>query len=218
MIRAGAPVTSNEQRYGGLSGEAVARATGRDWDAWLELLDGLGAQEMDHKEIVALIAGPGELSSGWWQQSVAVGYEQARGLRVVGQTSAGGFQIGVQMTLPVPAGEAWDLLTEGPGRDTWLGTADGIEFRKGERYRTAEGASGEVRSMSPGERVRLTWSSPALAHPSTLQVTVVPSGGKASVRFHQERLSSLKERERMRTHWRDVLQELSQLVINRGRV
>ena len=153
-------MSSNEQRYGGLSGEAVARATGRDWDAWLELLDGLGAREMDHKEIVALIAGPGGLSSGWWQQSVAVGYEQARGLRVVGQTSAGGFQIGVQMTLPVSAGEAWDLLMEGPGRDTWLGTADGVEFRKGERYRTSEGVSGEVRSIVPGERVRLIWSSP----------------------------------------------------------
>ncbi len=205
-------MSSNEQRYGGLSGEAVARATGRDWDAWLELLDGLGAREMEHKEIVALIAGPGELSSGWWQQSLAVGYEQARGLRVVGQTSAGGFQIGVQMTLPVSAGEAWDLLTEGPGLGVWLGAADGIEFRKGERYRTLKGASGEVRSVIPGDRVRLTWSSPALAYPSTLQVTVVPSGGKASVRFHQERLSSLEERERMREHWRDVLKELSQLV------
>ncbi|MXW29209.1 MAG: SRPBCC domain-containing protein [Chloroflexi bacterium] len=211
-------MSSDEQRYGGLSGEAVDRATGRDWDAWLELLDGLGAREMDHKEIVALIAGPGALPSGWWQQMVAVGYGQARGLRVVGQTSAGGFQIGVQMTLPVSAGEAWDLLTEGPGLGVWLGTADGIDFRKGERYRTLEGASGEVRSVAPGERVRLTWSSPALAHPSTLQVTVMPSGGKASVRFHQERLSSLEERERMRAHWRDVLKELSQLATGRCRV
>ncbi len=216
-LAAGSAMASNEQRYGGLSAEAVARATGRDWDAWLEFLDGLGAREMDHKQIVALIAGPGGLSSGWWQQSVAVGYEQARGLRVVGQTSAGGFQIGVQMTLPVPAEEAWDLLTEGPGLGVWLGTADGIEFRKGERYRTLEGVSGEVRSLVPGERVRLTWSSPALAHPSTLQVTVLPSGGKASVRFHQERLSSLEERERMRDHWGDVLKELSQLVLSRCR-
>ena len=201
-----------EQRYSGLSGESVAKATGRDWDAWLAFLDDLGAQEMDHKEIVALIAGPGELASGWWQQSVAVGYEQARGLRVVGQTSAGGFQIGVQMTLPVSTGEAWDVMMEGPGRDVWLGTADDIEFRKGERYRTSEGVSGEVRSIVPGERVRLTWDSPELAHPSTLQVTIVPSGEKASVRFHQERLSSLEERERMREHWRDVLKELSQCI------
>lgn len=212
---AGSAMTGAEQRYSGLSAEAVARATGRDWDAWLAFLDSLGARSMDHKAIVALLAGPGGLSNGWWQQSVAVGYEQARGLRVVGQTSAGGFQIGVQMTLPASTDEAWDVMMEGPGRDLWLGTADGIEFRKGERYRTSEGASGEVRSVAPGERVRLTWASPALAHPSTLQVTILPSGEKASVRFHQERLSSLEERERMRKHWRGVLQELSRLLNGR---
>ena len=47
---------------------------------------------MNHKEFVALIPGPGQMSNGWWQQSVAVGYEQARGLRVVGQASDGGVQ------------------------------------------------------------------------------------------------------------------------------
>ena len=110
-------MSSNDQRYSGLSEEAVARSTGRNWNGRLAFLDGLSAQEMNHKEVVALIAGPGELSNGWWQQSVAVGYEQARGLRVVGQTSAGGFQIGVQMTLSISAGEAWDLYSGHDFRD-----------------------------------------------------------------------------------------------------
>ena len=202
---------SNAHRYSGLSGESVAKATGRGWDAWLGFLDGLGAREMDHKGIVALVAGPGELSSAWWQQSVAVGYEQSRGLRVVGQSSEGDFQLVAQKTLPVSADRAWDLLTERPGRDIWLGMADGLEFRKGERYRTTEGVWGEVRVAVPGQRIRLTWCSPDLARPSILQVTVVPSGGKASVRFQQEQLSSLEERERMQAHWRDALEGLLQL-------
>ena len=95
----------------------MTAATGRNWDEWIAFLDGLGAAEMDHKEIVALTAGPGGLSNGWWQQSVTVGYEQARGLRVIGQTSGADFQIGVQKTLPVPSDVAWALLAEGPGRD-----------------------------------------------------------------------------------------------------
>ena len=53
--------------------------------ARVKFLDRLGAPEALHKEIVALVAGPGGVSSAWWQQSVAVGYEQARGLRVPGQ-------------------------------------------------------------------------------------------------------------------------------------
>ena len=201
----------DDQTFNGMSSEAVARATGRNWDAWLAFLDDLGAQESDHKEIVALVAGPGGLTNGWWQQSVAIGYEQARGLRVVGQTSAGGYQVGVQKTLPMPAEAAWYLLTDGPGRALWLGTVDHLELRRGEQYHTGEGAWGEVRSVAIGQRVRLTWHSPELQSPSTLQVYVAPSGEKASVRFHQERLSSLEEREQMRARWRKALDGLSEL-------
>ena len=123
-------MTASDQRPGGMSNEAVNRTTGRDWDAWLQFLDGLGARDMDHKGIVALLAGPGQLANGWWQQMVAVGYEQARGLRVVGQTSEGAFQIGVQRTLPIPADVAWSLITESPGRAIWLGMVENLEFRQ----------------------------------------------------------------------------------------
>lgn len=203
---------TSEQKLSGVSDDAVAAATGRNWDEWIAFLDGLGAAEMNHKEIVALTAGPGGLSNGWWQQSVTVGYEQARGLRVVGQTSGADFQIGVQKTLPVPSDVAWALLSERPGRDAWLGKTPSLEFRKGQRYRTEEGREGEIRSCVPGERVRLTWSHPSLAQTSTLQIYLAPSGDKTSVRFHQERLSSLEERELMRGHWRRVLEELARLL------
>ena len=203
-----------EQGYSGVSSEAVKKATGKGWPDWLEFLDALDGEKLDHKGIVALIAGPGGLSNGWWQQSVAVGYEQARGLRVVGQTSGADFQIGVQKTLPIPAEEAWLLLTEGPGLAAWLGEARGLDLRKGAEYRTADGCWGEVRSAASGQRIRLTWNSPLLAQESTLQVMLVPGGEKTSVRFHQERLSNPEERERMREYWRGALEEL--LLLSKG--
>ena len=203
---------TRRQRVGGISGEAVARATGRDWDEWLDFLDALDAREMTHREIVGLVAGKGGLSNGWWQQMVTVVYEQAMGLRIVGQTADASYQIGVQKTLPVSQEFAWDLLVASPGRDIWLGEAGPFELRKGEKYRTAEGIWGEVRTVAPGQRVRLTWSHPELSQPSTLQVTLVASGEKTSVRFHQERLSSPDERERMRQHWREVLRKLQGLL------
>ena len=204
-------MSAEDRKFSGVSSEAVLAATGRGWDEWMDFLDGLGAAEMSHKEIVALAGGPGGLGNGWWQQSVAVGYEQARGLRVVGQTSGADFQIGVQRTLPVTADVAWRLLVDGPGRDAWLGLTEPLEFRKGDRYETAEGHWGEVRSCVPGERLRLTWNHAALERPSTLQIYLAPSGERTSVRFHQERLSSLEERELMRDHWRGVLAELARL-------
>ena len=117
---------------------------------------------------------------------MAVGYEQARGLRVVGQTSDADFQIGVQKTLPVSADVAWDLLTGDTGRNVWLGGSEPLEFRKGEKYETAEGHWGEIRSCVPGERIRLTWNHPDLARTSIVQIYLAPSKEKTSIRFQQE--------------------------------
>ena len=205
-------MTTNHQTVGGISADAVTRATGRDWDEWLVFLDALGARQMTHKQIVGLVGAEGGLSNGWWQQMVTVGYEQARGLRKVGQTADAGYQIGVQKTLPIPHELAWHLLVEGPGRDIWLGETQPLDLRKGAEYVTSDGASGEIRSVAPGQRLRLTWSHPDLARPSTLQVMLIASGEKTSVRFHQEKLSSQDEREQMRRHWREVLGRLQELV------
>ncbi len=205
-------MSTAHQRIGGISGKAVATATGRDWDEWLDFLDGLGARQMTHKQIVGLLAAERGLSNGWWQQMVTVGYEQARGLRKVGQTADAGYQIGVQKTLPIPHELAWDLLVLGPGRNIWLGESQPLQLRKGAEYVTADGASGEIRSVVPGQRLRLTWSHPGLARPSTLQLYLIPSGEKTSVRFHQEKLSSQDERELMRQHWREVLRQLQDLL------
>ena len=202
----------NEQKYGGVSIDAVAKATGRGWLEWMEFLDALGAQGMSHKEIVAIVGGPAGLANGGWQQSVAVGYEQARGMRVVGQTSGADFQIGVQKTLPVSPEVAWSFIADPPGRDVWLGECDALDFRKGEPYSPPEDISGEVRSVAPGQRLRLTWCSPDVLHPTTLQIYVASAGEKTSLRFHHERLLSLEEREHMREHWRGVLEQLSNLV------
>ncbi len=205
-------MSTGHQRIGGISREAVAKATGRDWDEWLAFLDGLGARQMAHKQIVGLLATEGGLSSGWWQQMVTVGYEQARGLRKVGQTANAGYQVGVQKTLPIPHELAWDLLVLGPGRDIWLGETQPFDLRKGEEYITSGGVSGEVRSVAPGQRLRLTWAHPDLSRSSTLQLYLAPSGEQTSVRFHHEKLSSQDERERMRHHWREVLRRLQDLL------
>ena len=113
------------QSLGGVSSQAVFRATGKSWEEWLQVLDRAEAREMNHRQIVALLAEDPGLSSGWWRQTIAVGYEQARGLRKAGQTAGAGFQIGVQKTLPVASELAWDLLLTGPGRDLWLGSGGG---------------------------------------------------------------------------------------------
>jgi uncharacterized protein YndB with AHSA1/START domain len=194
-----------------ITSEAVQKATGKTWDAWLALLDGDGAARLDHKGIVRLLTDKHGVSSGWWQQEITVGYEIARGKRAEGQTADAGYEVGVSKTLPVPAEQAWKVLTSEQGLKTWLGTAPHGRLMPGLRYRTRDGVSGEFRTVREYNHLRLTWFLNGWERASTLQVRVMPQGDKSSVNFHQERLSGEMDRERLRRHWREVLERLAEL-------
>lgn len=127
--------------------------------------------------------------------------------RPVGLTKDAGWEIGVSRTLPVSLEEAWAFLLSPAGMSLWLG--EGVApLAKGASYETADGTSGEVRSLRPLDRVRLTWRPPGREEPATVQLALVAAASGCSVRFHTERLTSAEERERMRGHWREVLRRL----------
>ncbi len=196
------------------SPQATLEATGRDWSSWLEVLDAAGAAELSHKEIVAhLEREHPEVSSGWWRQSIAVDYERARGRRVVGQTADAGFQVGVQRTIPADAERAWELITSRP--DLWLGEGAAVAFEKGEHYEVpgAEGgpqASGEVRVVKPGDRLRMTWQPSGWSQPATLQLTLSESkSGRTAINVHLEKLPDSDAREEMKRRWREALERIA---------
>ena len=194
-----------------ISDAAVRKATGKSWDEWFDLLDSEGADALPHKQIARLLYDKGYIASSWWCQTVTVAYEHACGKRVLGETESVGFEIGVQKTLPLTPAQAWDLLTQPASRALWLGAVLRLRWEKGAAFATAEGTRGEIRSFAPGKHVRLTWQPPHFSTLSTLQVTLIPSGTKTALRFHQENLPSAEVREQMRAHWRDVLQKLAEL-------
>lgn len=72
--------TMPEKGRGEVSDAAVRAATRRTWAEWFAELDAAGAATMRHPAIVAVLAAHEELSP-WWQQTVAVRYEQACGHR-----------------------------------------------------------------------------------------------------------------------------------------
>jgi hypothetical protein len=84
------------ERLNGVSSDKVKEQTGFGWAEWVEKLDGEQAFEKDHKAIAELVAEKYAVRP-WWSQMVAVGYEQAKGLRVKYQTT-GGFQISASRT------------------------------------------------------------------------------------------------------------------------
>lgn len=199
-----------DTKLDGVSDAAVRKATGKAWAEWLQILDGLGAAELSHKDIVLLLRARGLIESSWWRQTVTVGYEKARGRRVLGETCDAGFQVGVSKTLPIPCDAAWALITRPAGRKHWLGTVPRMRFEKGTAYTTAEGSTGEIRTIAPGKRIRLTWHPTALKTASTLQITLTPKGEKTVIGIHQEKLRNAKEREAMKAHWQNVLSALGE--------
>jgi uncharacterized protein YndB with AHSA1/START domain len=201
-----------EIALGRISSDAVREATGRGWEEWLEALDAAGAAEWDHKEIVAYLKREHPETTGWWRQSITVGYEQARGKRAVGETASTGFQVGVQRSVAATTTEAWKLITSRP--ELWLGEGVSVAFDEGQQYEVppkdgAPGASGEIRVVKPGERLRMTWQLEGWSAPATLQLTLSASGsGKTAIHAHLEKLPDADAREAMREHWREALERI----------
>ncbi|HEU4948993.1 MAG TPA: SRPBCC domain-containing protein [Kribbella sp.] len=125
--------------------------------------------------------------------------------RVVGQTKDAGFEIGVSKTIPYAINRVWNLLTSAEGLAVWLGPGARLDLRKGSTYQTADGTTGEVRSIHEHDRIRLTWRPSDWSHDTTVQVAIRASGDKTLLRVHQEWLADADERTRQRTHWQNVL-------------
>ena len=128
--------------------------------------------------------------------------------RPVGLTRDAGWQIGVSRTLPVDLTTAWERLLSPAGLALWLGDGIATELATGATYRTADGTTGEVRSLRTRDRVRLTWQPPGRPEPATVQLALTEAARGTTVRFHTERLASAEEREALRQHWGAVLDRL----------
>lgn len=196
----------------GVSEPAVQKATGKTWTQWVKCLDAAGAHEMSHKQIVAHLKANFELSP-WWQQTVTVGYEKAKGRRVIGQTADAGFQLGIQRTSCCGAERVWKFLTSKTGVAIWLGDVTGWKLVEGFGYQTSDGSEGEIRVVKPKSRLRLTWKTTTMKRAATLQWTLsANAAGRTSLRLHIEKLASAKMREQMKKHWNTVLDQLIEAV------
>src|SRR5919199_6695774 len=88
-----------KETHAGISSEAVRAKTGKGWAEWFAVLDKAGAAKWPHKQIASFLH---EQECGdWWSQMVAVGYEQARGLRGKHQ-AGGGFPARARKTVAGP--------------------------------------------------------------------------------------------------------------------
>jgi uncharacterized protein YndB with AHSA1/START domain len=171
-----------------ISSAAIAAATGKTWEQWMQLLDAAGAGKLDHKGIVKLVSQKFDVGP-WWRQMLTVGYEQARGLRGVNQ-AAGGFQISVTKTLPVPMDRLFRAWSDDKRRARWL--PDEITIRKSTRNRS----------------VRITWNDG-----TNVEVMFYPQpSGTNRVNVQHNKLPTKAAAEKMRAFWKQRLEAMAELV------
>jgi hypothetical protein len=142
------------------SDEKLTQATGRDWAAWLSVLDQWGARDRSHRETADFLIGEHGVP-GWYAQAITNGYERARGLRVKHQ-QPDGFTIYASKTVGVPLDVLFDAFTNARMRRKWL--TDG---------------SMSVRTSQAGKVARFDWD----GGPTRVLVTFEEKGPSKSTAY-----------------------------------
>jgi len=170
-----------------MSDEAVEAKTGKTWSRWFKHLDAAGARKMTHQEIVAHLRDKHDVRP-WWQQMVAVTYEQARGLREIHEKPAG-FEISVSRTIAASIGKTFRAWTD-EKRKQWLP------------------ANFTVRKSTTNKTLRINWSDG-----TDLVVGFYPKGeGKCQVVAQHGKLKDAKAGAKMKEFWADALGRLKDLL------
>ncbi len=116
------------------SDDKLVEATGRDWEAWLTILDRWGARRHDHRAIVKFLTTEHGVPS-WWTQTITNGYERASGARAKHQ-QANGFTIYASRTVAVPLSVLFEAFVDEGMRTRWL-TDGSMSLRTSQPDRTA---------------------------------------------------------------------------------
>lgn len=131
--------------------DAIKAKTGKTWSQWIAVLDRAKSHEKPHKEIAAWLYSERGLSA-WWSQTVTVGYEQAKGLRVLHQKTTG-FEMSVSRTIAVSSQKAFAAWRIARTRRRFLDESLSLRTAtspKSLRFNRADGTIIEVRIYPKG--------------------------------------------------------------------
>jgi hypothetical protein len=173
----------------GVSESALLAATGRPFAEWLSMLDRWGATERTHAEIATWLNVDHEVA-GWWSQTLAVGYERARGMRARHQNAAG-FTVSVSRTIVSSSGVLTEAFTDERRRAAWL-----------------PDAPMSLRTGTSGGSIRFDWADP----PSRVVVWLGEKGDRTQAVVAHERLPDASAVEHLKPMWREALGRLKALL------
>jgi uncharacterized protein YndB with AHSA1/START domain len=174
----------------GKSDHVVKQKTGCTWEGWVQMLDGLGAADMRHGEIAALINHKFRVAP-WWSQMVTVGYERITGRRAVGQRADGSYEASKSRTFDVPVATLYDAWANPRRRKHWLGDAQVA-----------------VRGAIAPKSIRFGWDDG-----SVVAAWFTPKGAERSaVAIAHSKLQDEAAVRRLRAYWSERLDALADML------
>lgn len=190
------------EKIGMTTSRSLEKHTKKSWSDWISRLDQAGARNWTHQEIVAYLKTRCRLSP-WWQQIVTSGFEVHTGKRLEGQSVKGTYSVTVTKSLPVTGKELWSYMVSDAGLAAWLQPLSPIDIKPKQAFEVEGEVYGEIRTLSRGKRIRLSWREAEWTKPTYLTVHVLsrPAGSSLLV-FNHDDLVNTRLREQMRSHWR----------------
>ena len=148
------------------------------------------ATKLNHTEIAALLSKK-HLAPPWWAQMVAVGYEQARGLRGRYQNCDTSFNASCSRTFDCGMKEIFRACAEDGARKKWLA-----------------GDKLVVSKANPGKNVRGKWDGA-----STVELRFTAKGpGKTQVVADHMNLQDSGDVEKMKAYWAQSFEKLREYI------
>jgi hypothetical protein len=177
----------------GMSDVALKAKTGCTWDRWVHALDRHGAEQMSHRDIAALVSTKYKVDS-WWSQTVTVGYERIKGLRVRGQRRDGTYEATKSRTFNVPVTTLFDAWADARVRRRWL-----------------NGARVKVRTATSPKSMRLDWTDRSI-----IAVGFAAKGkSRSSVAVAHTKVPNRETADRLKEFWSDRLDALGEALSDR---
>ena len=170
-----------------MSDEAVKKATGRDWTAWVKTLDAAQASDKPHREIAGYVSSLG--TPDWWSQMVTVGYERIRGLREKGQRRGGGYEANKSRTFAVPIAKLFETIVSASKRKKWMPIAM------------------KVRTSTPNKTIRVSFDDGTLA-----QFYFLDKGAKSTVAVQHQKLADKDAVNATKQWWAERFDALAELL------
>jgi hypothetical protein len=184
------PTAIDYAKLAGRSDATIKKNTGCTWERWVKALDSVEAYTWPHREIAAYVHTTYK-TPGWWAQTVTVGYERIKGLRVIGQRRSGAFEASKSKTFPVPLARLYRAFRDARVRARWL---PGVKLA--------------VRSATPEKYMRITWPDQ-----TSVAVGFLSKGrDKSQVAIAHEKLPDQATATQSKQYWAERLDRLGEIL------